>query len=304
MECDLKIDKGRWGASGSGRCVSSLIDLLTEFDLVDRFRLDHSWQEMWTWLGDSPFSQIRFYRDRVLVGRADSDFVFCPMFHWIEQTYPKLVRVSLRLANRPSLAGYCKFSTSLLEIRDFREQLETLIQRALVGAVTWNKSWGSLKYRIRNFAIKYSRQLKLDRARKAKSLEDRLTRAVKRGDALAVDLARRDLEREASARYKAFVFRTRLTRVSNDAFVREEKVRMFAHRYIKFVKSPDGHARRLNREMRRAFRTQFRDRFACCPDLLVQEFRSYLADFLRLGEAEAVSCEGLVTECEVRDALK
>ena len=36
----------------------------------------------------------------------------------------------------------------------------------------------------------------------------------------------------------------------------------------------------------------------------LREFRSYLADFPRLGAAEVASCEGVVTECEVRDALK
>ena len=58
-----------------------------------------------------------------------------------------------------------------------------------------------------------------------------------------------------------------------------------------------------NREMRDVFRVHFCDRFALCPDLPVQEFRSYLADFHCLQEAEAVSCEGVVTECEVCDAL-
>ena len=56
--------------------------------------------------------------------------------------------------------------------------------------------------------------------------------------------------------------------------------------------------------MRDAFRTHFRNRFACGPDLPVQDFRSYLADFSRLGEAEAATCVGLFTECEVREALK
>ena len=37
---------------------------------------------------------------------------------------------------------------------------------------------------------------------------------------------------------------------------------------------------------------------------LVQEFRSYLADFPRFGEAEAASFQGLLTEWEVRDELK
>ena len=67
--------------------------------------------------------------------------------------------------------------------------------------------------------------------------------------------------------------------MKSNAFVREEGVRRFPHRYIKFVKSLDGHALRSNREMRKAFREHFRCRFACCPDLPVQEFRCYFVDF-------------------------
>ncbi len=65
-----------------------------------------------------------------------------------------------------------------------------------------------------------------------------------------------------------------------------------------------GRLLRSAREIRDAFRAHFRDRFARCTDLPLREFRSYLADFPRLGVAEAASCEGVVTECEVRDALK
>ena len=63
---DLKINNGGWGASGLGKYESNLIDLLGEFDLIDRFRLDHPGQEMWTWLGDSPSGQVQSYLDRVL----------------------------------------------------------------------------------------------------------------------------------------------------------------------------------------------------------------------------------------------
>ena len=84
----------------------------------------------------------------------------------------KLVRVSLRLANRPSLDGYWKFNTSLLEIRDFQERLEFLIKQALVGMVTGF----FLKHRIRDFATKYGRQHNLDRTKAA-----RLSRAVAGG---------------------------------------------------------------------------------------------------------------------------
>ena len=59
-----------------------------------------------------------------------------------------------------------------------------------------------------------------------------------------------------------------------------------------------------NCEMHGAFRAHFRDHFACCPNLQVREFHSYLTDFFCLGEVEVASHEGLVTECKVHDALK
>ena len=105
------------------------------------------------------------YSDRVLVRQADIDFVSCLTLHLIAWTDHKLVRVSLRLANSPSLASYWKFNTFLLEIRDFQDRLESLIKWALVGAVTGNRWWGSLKHRIRDFATKYGQQLNLDRTK-------------------------------------------------------------------------------------------------------------------------------------------
>ena len=113
---DPKIDRASRGASGSGMCESSLVNFLAEFDLIDRYRLDPPGMEMWTWLGSLPSGQIQSHLERVLVRRADSDLVACPTFHWLGRTDHKLVRVSLRLANRPSLASYWKFNTSLLEI--------------------------------------------------------------------------------------------------------------------------------------------------------------------------------------------
>ena len=111
------------------------------------------------------------------------------------------------------------------------------------------------------------------------------------GDSLGVELARRDLE--CSERYKGSVVRSRLKRVLNEAVksnatAREEEDRRFPDRYIASVKTRDGRLMRSGREIRDAFRA----------------FRSYLADFPRLGAAEAASWEGVVTVCEVRDALK
>ena len=129
------------------------------------------------------------------------------------------------------------------------------------------------------------------------------------GDSLDVELARRDLGRENSERYKGHVVRSMLRRVLNEsvktnATAREEKVRRFHDHYMASVKTPDERLLRSSRKIRDAFRAHFRDRFARCTDLPLREFRSYLADFPRLGVAEAASCEGVITECEVRDALK
>ena len=92
--------------------------------------------------------------------------------------------------------------------------------------------------------------------------------------------------------------------MKSNVTAREEELRRFLGRYIDSVKSPDGRVLRSNRETRDVFRAHFRDRFVRCPDLPLQEFRSNLADFPCLGAAEAASCEGVVTECEVRNALK
>ena len=92
--------------------------------------------------------------------------------------------------------------------------------------------------------------------------------------------------------------------VKSISTAREEEVRRFPDRYIDSVKSPNKRVLRSNREMRDTLRAHFRDRFARCPDLPLQKFRSYLADFPRLRAAEPANCECVITECEVRGALK
>ena len=144
---DPNTDRAGRGANSVVRCDNALSDFLTEFELVDRFRLGHPGWEMWTWIRNSPSGQVRSYLDRVLVSRADSDLISCPTFHWLGRSDHKLVRVSLRLVNSPSLACNWKFNTSLLEIWDFWRRLENLIQRAFMRAVIGNKWWVSLMSR-------------------------------------------------------------------------------------------------------------------------------------------------------------
>ena len=171
----LNPNKGKVirGARGSGMCEISLIDFMARHNLVDWFPLDHSGMDMWTWRNSLPSVRDIFYQDRVLFRRADTDFVV--------QTDHRLVRVSLWLADRPSLAGYWKFNNSLLEIRDLRDRLESIVQRVLMRTVTGNKWWRSLKHRIRDVAIKYGRHLNIDMTKMDQSLEDKLSRMVEGG---------------------------------------------------------------------------------------------------------------------------
>ena len=43
---DPKMDKAEQGASRLDKCESSLINLLAEYDLVNKFHLDHPGREM------------------------------------------------------------------------------------------------------------------------------------------------------------------------------------------------------------------------------------------------------------------
>ena len=64
---DPKIDRVGRGVRESGRCESSLIDMMARHDLLNRFRLDHPGREMWTRPDSSPSVHVRSYLDRVLV---------------------------------------------------------------------------------------------------------------------------------------------------------------------------------------------------------------------------------------------
>ena len=88
--------------------------------------------------------------------------------------------------------------------------------------------------------------------------------------------------------------------VKLDASLRREE--FHENTYISQVKSSDGRSLESSREILEEFRSHFKARFARLPDLPVEQFNEYLADFPRL--TDAAKCEGMVTEEEVREALK
>ena len=306
---DPKLDRGAGSSGPVGKFDRGLLDFVGKFDLVDRYRLDNPGEEQWTWTHSSPSVTYASYIDRMFVRRADPDIISCPSFKYLGHSDHKLVLARLQLGTRTSLASYWKCNSSVLESEDFRKKLEGFIQRALVGAVLGNKWWVTLKCRIRTFVIKYCQQLAADKAKKRKSLEDRISRAAVGGDSLDVGLARSDLNRLNSERYQGQVVRTRLNRVSNeavnvDAAMRQEEIRRFPERNIKEIKAPDGDTRRTTNGICDAFREHLAVRFARIEALPVEDYHAYLADFPRLTADESARCEGVITESEVRAALR
>ena len=63
---DPKINRVRLSTRGSDKCESSLINLIAQLNLVDRFHLDYQGRELWTWLESLPSVHTKFYVDRVL----------------------------------------------------------------------------------------------------------------------------------------------------------------------------------------------------------------------------------------------
>ena len=51
-------DRAVRGAIELVRCDSGLSDFLTEFDLIDRYCLDHPGREVWMWIGSLPSAQV------------------------------------------------------------------------------------------------------------------------------------------------------------------------------------------------------------------------------------------------------
>ena len=167
MILDSKSNRFVAEARGLAGCDSRLINFMTKLNLVNRFHLDHPRWEMWMWTCKLHSISRRFYLYRVIFRRADKNFVSCPMFRWVRLTNHKMVVVSLLLINMPRLTENWKFNNSLLEIQDFWNWLENLIQSVLVGPVTGNRWWEPLKQRISDFTVKYSQQLTLDNAKSA-----------------------------------------------------------------------------------------------------------------------------------------
>ena len=75
--------------------------------------------------------------------------------------------------------GFWKFNSSLLDEKDFRDQLELMLKRELMGAIIDNNWWGKHKDRIRSLLRRVEERLKLDNVTEQRLIKDKLDRTVK-----------------------------------------------------------------------------------------------------------------------------
>lgn len=102
--------------------------------------------------------------------------------------------MALYVYGSPLKHGYWKFNMSLLDMKDFWEQLLLTINWELSGAMFENKWWDHLKITFRSFVANYSRQLNLDGQTTQKALESRIEPIVKSWASNKVVIAKDELD--------------------------------------------------------------------------------------------------------------
>ena len=60
------------------------------------------------------------------------------------------------------MSGDWKFNASLLDEKNFQDQLDLMPKQELTGAIIGNSWWATVKDRIKSFAADNSRRLKLE----------------------------------------------------------------------------------------------------------------------------------------------
>ena len=95
--------------------------------------------------------------------RVEQVYFDGPSFEPYEDSNNKVFRVFIRLDKaKRRMSNYWKFNSSLLDEKDFRNQLELILKWELLVDICGNSCWANNKDNFRTFAADYSRRLKLD----------------------------------------------------------------------------------------------------------------------------------------------
>ena len=241
--------------------------------LVDKFCERHPNKVEWTWTSRGTLTQLYSYLDWMSARWVDVDYLGGPSFEPYKDSDHKMLCVSIKLDKaRCRISGHWKFNSSLLDWKDFQDQLELMLKRELLGAIIGNSWWGKLKDSIRSFAADYSRRLKLDKVAEQRVVESKLDRVVLVGDNGEASIAKVELATLQNKSCQALVVRARLKRMSwkvanmtQELWV--EELRHAVNWHVASVKSVNEQHRTTNDAICKEFWQEFENLFTREPRL-------------------------------------
>ena len=150
---DPNLDRGGLCRATNNLDAKYFGEFIVRFDLVDNFRKRHPTKVEWTLAGKGTPGRLSCYLNRVL-----GESISCPSFE-VDKNYDnKLLYALIRLDKaKIRMYGYGKFNASLLDEKNFQDQLKLIL---MIGAIFGNSWWTKIKDRIRSFAIDYSSGMK------------------------------------------------------------------------------------------------------------------------------------------------
>lgn len=132
-------------------------EFIAKLNLSNKFQNEHLKQVEWAW-ADSRSSDLvhcSSYINLVLVRNDDFEFWGYASLHNIVHLDNRLDHIQIYLyRHKPRMVECCKFNTSLLNVKDFWDQLILTLKQEWIWTVVGNKWW--------SFVAEYSFWFNLD----------------------------------------------------------------------------------------------------------------------------------------------
>ncbi|GAB1601854.1 hypothetical protein Ahia01_000463900, partial [Argonauta hians] len=301
----------RWeyvGACPDRRECDSLKQLVTQFDLIDKYRLENPTGDRYTW--STKNGKSRSYLDRIFIKKLDKDLISCPQAVRFRYTDHKLVTCVIDPGTfHKRGSGYYKLNLSLPINKTYIIQIRYLIKQLLTGAIINNRWWHAYKRTIKKKSIEISKQLATDRNKEEEQLVDRLEEAIKKGDAASVLTAEIALDHFFDAKHEGCIVRCKTRALGNEgvksvSWARVTEVKNGNKSTIRSLITQEGITTNDPKLMCKAFQQHFTQLFeqGGVPGEDI-DFRPYLDDMPRLSVTEVELCEKPITATEIEDAL-
>ena len=221
---NLQLDK-KGGTEYTKRSKQSLDNILMEFNLVDSWRKRNPHTKRYTWKQNDPEVHCRL--DYFFVTKSLDVLVRLTSIIHVPHTDHKGIQLVIKLTTKPRGPSFWKHNNSLLSNAGYREEMAQVINQA------WEEGrdiedlrirYDYMKYKIRQFSIKFSKQLAKERHQKEKDLQEKIAHLEEKGnrehlsDKEQETLAKFKMNLEEIYRYKVQgeIMRSRIEQIEHD----------------------------------------------------------------------------------------